>query len=290
LKNTNICVGVVPELITHENILVEVVSLLCELINVILSVSLLQSCWPTTKHYTTPSKSSLTIHISLRCLRVTAPSRIISEIAITLLFGSDHTLRQNQKYPNQIIYPNMFAELRRIKCYGRLLQLNAARTLVNSLVLSKIDYCNCLLAPAPKTIHNKLQNVMNAAARIVGGLQKFDHITNHMRDTLHWFQVPQRVKFKLCLLTYKALHGLAPNYMSELCTPVVSVDLRTTCVLPLLGIWSFLEQQHHLPTAFASAGPRAWNSLPSNIKSADSVSSFTRQLKTHLFAECYGQS
>jgi len=65
-----------------------------------------------------------------------------------------------------------FTELRRIKCYRRLLPLNAARTLVNSLVVSKIDYCNCLLVHAPKTIHNKLQNVMNAAARIICGLQK----------------------------------------------------------------------------------------------------------------------
>jgi len=67
---------------------------------------------------------------------------------------------------------------------------------------------------------------MNAAARIVCGLQKFDNITNHIHDTLHWLQVPQRVKFKLCLLTYKAMHGLAHNYLSELCTPVASVDSR----------------------------------------------------------------
>jgi len=111
---------------------------------------------------------------------------------------------------------------------------------------------------------------MNAAARILCGLRKFDPTTNHMRDTLHWLQVPQRVKFKLCLLTYKALHGLAPNYLSELCTPVASVDSR-----------------NHMRSA-SSAGPRAWNSLPSNIKSDDSVSSYKRQLKTYLFAECYG--
>jgi len=131
---------------------------------------------------------------------------------------------------------------------------------------------------------------MNAAARIVCGLQKFDHITKHIRDTLHWLQVPQQVKFKLCLLTYKALHGLAPNYSSELCTPVASVDSRNhmrsasagDLVIPRTTT-SFANR------AFASAGPRAWNSLPSNIKLADAVWSFKRQLKTYLFAECYGQ-
>jgi len=193
------------------------------------------------------------------------------------------------KHVNKIA-SKCFAEVRRFKCCRRLLPLIAARTLVNSLVVSKIDYCNCLLAHAPKTSHNKLQNVMNAAARIVCGLQKFDHITNHMRDTLHWLQVPQQVKFKLCLLAYKALHGLAPNYTVELCTPVASVDSRNhmrsasagDLVIPRTTT-SFADR------AFASASPRAWNCLPCNINSANSVSSLKWQLKTHVCAECYGQ-
>ena len=131
---------------------------------------------------------------------------------------------------------------------------------------------------------------MKAAARILCGLQKFQHITSHMRDTLHWLQVPQRVKFKLCLLTYKALHGLAPNYLSELCTPIASIDSRTRMRSASAGdliiprtTTSFADR------AFASAGPRTWKNLQSNIKSADSVSSFKRLLKTYLFTECYGQ-
>jgi len=105
------------------------------------------------------------------------PSTTIRDLGVIIDSQLEFTKHVN------IIASKCFAELRRIKCYRRLIPLNAARTLVNSLVVSKIDYCNCLLAYAPKTIHNKLQNVMNAAPRIVCGLQKFDHITSHMRDT-----------------------------------------------------------------------------------------------------------
>jgi len=123
---------------------------------------------------------------------------------------------------------------------------------------------------------------MNAAARIVCGLWKFDHITliNHMSDTLHWLQVPQRVKFKLWLLTYKALHELAPNYLSELCTPLASVDSRNHMRSASAGDLVIPRTTSFADRAFVSAGSRAWNSLPSNIKSVNSVSSFKRQLQT----------
>jgi len=69
------------------------------------------------------------------------------------------------------------------------------------------------------------------------------------------------VKFKLCLLTYKALHGLAPNYLSELCTPVASVDSRNNMLSASAGdLVSPRTTTSFADHAFASAGPRAWKS------------------------------
>ena len=45
-------------------------------------------------------------------------------------------------------------------------------------------------------------------------------------DELHWLDVPQRVTFKLCVTVYKCMHGLAPQYLSELCVPVADVAGR----------------------------------------------------------------
>ena len=63
-----------------------------------------------------------------------------------------------------------------------------------------IQYCNGLLAGAPKAVTDKLQRVMNSAARIVSNTRKFDHGLTHVRhDILHWLDVPERVTFKLCM-------------------------------------------------------------------------------------------
>ena len=61
-----------------------------------------------------------------------------------------------------------------------------ARTVVNSFVISRIDYCNCLLAVAPQYQLNRLQAVMNSAGRLICGLNKFDRISRVLRDRLHW--------------------------------------------------------------------------------------------------------
>ena len=58
--------------------------------------------------------------------------------------------------------------------------------------------------------------------RAITGTRKFDHITPALRD-LHWLPVRQHISFKLAMIVYKCLHGLAPSYLTDVCTPVSSV-------------------------------------------------------------------
>ena len=67
--------------------------------------------------------------------------------------------------------------------------------------------------------------MLNAATRLIFGLRKFDHITEILRDRLHWLQVRERVDFKLCLLVYKARHGLAPDYIAAMLQLVADCGL-----------------------------------------------------------------
>ena len=124
-----------------------------------------------------------------------------------------------------------FYQLQRIKnC--RALPRDAVMTLANSFVTSCVDSCNCLLAGTPVLTTNKLQRVLNAAAKVIYGGRKFDHVTLLLRDKLHWLTIPERITYKLCLLTYKALHGLAPQYLADLCQPLSEIASRlawTTC-------------------------------------------------------------
>ncbi len=57
--------------------------------------------------------------------------------------------------------------------------------------------------------------VQNAAARVLTRTRKYDHISPVL-STLHWLPINHRIDFKILLITYKALNGLAAQYWSEL--------------------------------------------------------------------------
>ena len=74
-----------------------------------------------------------------------------------------------------------------------------------------------------------LQSVMHAAARLVYASLKYDHITPLLRQ-LHWLKVPLRIDFKLAVLVYKCLHGLAPSYLADNCTIQQTRSFENVCV------------------------------------------------------------
>ena len=77
------------------------------------------------------------------------------------------------------------------------LPFDTAKSLVNSFVTSRIDYCNSLLTGLPKYVLDRLQPVMNAAARMLCGAGKYSHVTGLIRDRLHWLPVAQRMDWPL---------------------------------------------------------------------------------------------
>ncbi len=181
-----------------------------------------------------------------------------------------------------------FFQLRQLRRIRRSLDDESVATLAHSFVITRVDYCNCLLVGAPKTTTDKLQRVMNAAARVVTNTQKFDRGLTHVRrHVLHWLDVTDRIKYCLCVNVFRCLHGMAPEYLSDLCTPVAEVPGRQ-------HLRSASRGQLHTPRfrlttfggrSFACAAPSTWNSLPDTLKdTALSLSSFQQQLKTFLFS------
>ena len=109
------------------------------------------------------------------------------------------------------------------RCFGTLRQLRSVRqhvppsvlrTLVTTLVLSRLDYNNAIYYGLPAGQISRLQSVQNAAARLVFGLRRFDHITDAL-ICLHWLRVRERITFKMAVLVYRALHNSAPSYLSD---------------------------------------------------------------------------
>jgi len=96
---------------------------------------------------------------------------------------------------------------------------------VHAFVSSRLDYCNSLLYGVSDELLQKLQVTQNAAARVVTGARKFDHITPVLHE-VHWLPVRQRIRFKLAMTVYKCLSGLAPAYLADDCVLVSSVANR----------------------------------------------------------------
>ena len=110
--------------------------------------------------------------------------------------------------------------LRNISRIRKFLSTNTTEILVHAFVSSKLDHCNSLLYNVPKCALKKLQSVQNAAARLITCSRKYDHITPILKE-LHWLPVSERIKFKILLLTLKALHQQSPVYIQDLLTDVL---------------------------------------------------------------------
>jgi len=116
--------------------------------------------------------------------------------------------------------------LQRISANIRI-KLTLLETRIHAFVTSHVDYCNAVLAGAPRYFTDKLQRVLNAAARLVTGTRKFDRgFERLLHDDLHWLDVPERVQFKLGLTVRRCLRRRAPMYLVDYCMSVSDVVSR----------------------------------------------------------------
>ena len=105
--------------------------------------------------------------------------------------------------------------------------MGAFITLVHVLVISILDHCNALYVGLPLRLMRKLQVVQNAAARLLTGVRKHQHISPVLAK-LHWLPICFHIDFKVLMLTYKALNGLGPRYLVECLLPPRSTWITRT--------------------------------------------------------------
>ncbi|KAI4892208.1 hypothetical protein NFI96_024095, partial [Prochilodus magdalenae] len=171
--------------------------------------------------------------------------------------------------------------IRRIRPF---LSQEATQLLVQSLVISRLDYCNSLLAGLPLRAIRPLQLVQNAAARLIFNLPKFTHVTPLLRS-LHWLPVVARIRFKTLMLAYKAKNGPAPPYlMAMVKSRAVPRALRASSTARLEPP-SLRTHGRQVSRLFSVLAPRWWNELPLGVRTAESLAVFKRRLKTHLFVK-----
>ena len=176
---------------------------------------------------------------------------------------------------------NSFFQLRNINKIKSLLTTTDLEKLIHAFISSRLDYCNSLFTTLSRSSLHRLQLVQNAAARLLTNTYRRYHITPVLAS-LQWLPITCRIYFKICLITFKALHGLAPEYLAELLVPKRNVRPLRSSNKGLLAVpKTYLKSKGD--RAFAVVAPTLWSGLPQSIKDAESVETFKKLLKTHLF-------
>ncbi len=147
---------------------------------------------------------------------------------------------------------------------------HAAQLLVQALVISRLDYCNALLAGLPSNTIKPLQMIQNAAARLVFHEPQRTYVTP-LFVSLHWLPVAARIQFKTLMLAYRTTTGSAPAYFHSLLRIYIpSRSLRSASERCL--VVPSQRGSKSLSRTFSFTG--RWNDLPTAIRDAGSLSIF----------------
>ncbi len=176
-----------------------------------------------------------------------------------------------------------FFQIHWIDRIRKFLTTPVAKMAVHSIVTLRLDYCNGALAGLPDCDMAKLQSAQNSAAHLISLTRKRDHITPVLVE-LHWLTVRQCILFKVLVIMYKAINGLAPPYITDLInihTP--SRSLRSSAKLQL-SVPRYKTTTYR-SRAFSRLAPAEFNKLPSDITLDPILSTFKSRLKTNLLCQ-----
>ena len=163
-----------------------------------------------------------------------------------------------------------------LRCIGKIknrLPSKELQLLVQSVISSKLDYCNVILIGINKNLIQKLQKVQNAAARLIYKLPKRSSVRQEIWK-LHWLRVDQRIVYKILLIVYKHYNCISPDYLNNL---LKTRDVETK----RLELTKYKSKQGR--RAFSYVAPMYWNSLPSDIRTITSIDTFKQKIKHILF-------
>jgi hypothetical protein len=194
-----------------------------------------------------------------------------------VIFDSHLNMKQHISKVRQ----TSFFHLRNISAIRKYISTDSCEKLIHAFVTSKLDYCNSLLINLSKCELSRLQKVQNVAARIVTR-DNASQCAIPLFLSLHWLPIPLRAEYKLMLLVFKSLTGEGPAYLRSLLSFYQPKDgLRSACQ-DLLQPRRFRLDSYG-KRAFFHAAPAYWNTLPYEIRHAESTNGFKSDLKTHLF-------
>ena len=150
---------------------------------------------------------------------------------------------------------------------------------VQSLVLSIINYCSKVWGLTTKQQLERVQKLENFAAKVASGnARKYDHATPYLNE-LKWLKIESKVTFDICIFTYKIVNNLIPEWLFSL-PRVGNTSTRHTRQSDDLFIPRTKTEIG--ARAISVTGPRAWNMIPKNIRDVGTIKVFKEKLKKYL--------
>lgn len=219
-----------------------------------------------------PSDSAAAVPVDMGCLTLDI-SPVVTNLGVKL----DGRLKLDDQI--SAVVKTSFFQLRQLVKVKPVLSRHDFEILIHAFITTRLDYCNALYTGLSKTLMARLQLVQNAAARLLTGFRKFDHISPILQS-LH---VHFRTDLKIILFVFKCLHGLAPQYLSDLLVPYTPFRSLRSADQALLVVPK-TKRKSRGDRAFAVAAPRLWNELPLHIRLTESLPVFKSRLKTHKFS------
>jgi len=179
-----------------------------------------------------------------------------------------------------------FYYIRSLKQIRSSLNDSMVGSVASLLVSSHLDYVKSILYGTPLKNINRLQQIQHSLARVVTHRPSHGLLSaSALLNQLHWLPVEWCIWFKLATMTFKALHTGRPPYLTDQLQ-----CYQSTRSLHSSGSHQLVKPRHNLSFGsrdFRISAPHIWNSLPINIRKAQSVLTFRRNLKTHYFQSTF---
>jgi len=182
--------------------------------------------------------------------------------------------------------------LMNLRTIGRYLDESTKIMMVKQLVISKLDYCNALYMNLAKKRMKKLGSVLNTAIRFIYKINDRSEDLMPYYKKAHILPMQQRVEFKICLLTHKAVHGTAPDYITSLLT----LDLPSTAsrltrsqladdadTLDMFRLKLPKTRTKIEERCFSNYAPSSWNALPYTLRRISETPLFKKKLKNYFY-------
>ena len=167
-----------------------------------------------------PAKSEFLWFATARCLHLVDSCQfqlvdgVVTQTVCVRNLGAYFDASMSMSTHIRHVISSSFYQRRRIHAIRKSIPTLTAVQLIDSFIVSRVDYYNNLLAGLPACRLDRVQAIINSAARLVYGRRNNERVSPLLRDKLHRLRIRARVQFKCCLLVYKALNGVASTYIA----------------------------------------------------------------------------